>query len=118
MAEKTVNFEDFIKSLNNPVYSDLAHLREDDRIDLIGQFVTSTGNNASVLVDDLDGTPERYIRKMLRKFPHLRIAERFRRSRRRMRDSESRYRQAKFSQLNAEWDCHRRQCGGTKASTD
>ena len=77
MQEKSINFDEFIKGLNNPAYADLASMPEDERLDLMGRFVTETGKTVSIITDDEPGKPERYIKKILKRFPHLRIVERF-----------------------------------------
>lgn len=64
--------------MNNPAFADLASLDEDQRIDLIGNFCAQTGQTANVVTDSDEGKPERYIRKLLRRFPNLRVVERFR----------------------------------------
>lgn len=56
-------------------YVDLHSLAEDERIDMIGHTVTVHGKTAAVCVDDLPGKPERYIDKLTRRFPGLRIID-------------------------------------------
>jgi hypothetical protein len=58
-------------------YADLADLPEDDRIALIGKAAMA-GNVVAVCVDD-DPTDkaDRYIAKLLKRFPQLEEVERF-----------------------------------------
>lgn len=61
--------------MNKPGYTDLAGLGmdEDQRIHVIGTKVTQQRIIASVLVDDTQGTVERYIQKLQERFPGIRI---------------------------------------------
>lgn len=56
-------------------YADLADMPEDQRIDVIGNMILRTGKTAAVCTDDEPGKPERYIRKILNKFPTLSIGK-------------------------------------------
>lgn len=58
-------------------YADLADLPEDQRIQVIGEFILRTGKTTVVCTDDLPGKPERYVRKILNKFPTLSIGKTF-----------------------------------------
>jgi hypothetical protein len=54
-----------------------AHLLDEDtRIDLIGQKAMQ-GGKIAFQTDDEPGKPERYIKKLLTKFPELKIESRF-----------------------------------------
>lgn len=58
------------------VYADLADLPEDERIDIIGRTVMEQGLTVAVAVDSDRDKMERYIRKLLKRFPGIRILER------------------------------------------
>lgn len=59
------------------IYQDIADKTEDERIRQIGEIVMSRGAIVAFMVDDEPGNPERYIRKLLKQFPSVRITERF-----------------------------------------
>ena len=56
-----------------PPYKDLADQPEDERIRQIGEKVTREKFTVAVLVDDEPGKPERYIRKLLQRYPGVQI---------------------------------------------
>jgi hypothetical protein len=58
-------------------YQDLHNLPEDERIDLIGHYVTKHGLTAAFMVDDTPGKAERYISKLEAKFPDVMVVDRF-----------------------------------------
>jgi hypothetical protein len=55
-------------------YADLADLPEDDRITSIGK-TAAAGNVVGVVVDD-DAKADRYIKKLSRRFPNVRVIDR------------------------------------------
>lgn len=57
-------------------YMDVHELDEDVRIELIGQQAMGGGKVAFV-VDDEPGKADRYIQKLLTKFPELKVDKRF-----------------------------------------
>lgn len=63
--------------MNQPGFADIAFLPEDDRIEVIGKAVTATSSTVLFCVDDEPGKPDRYIRKLLSRFPHLEVVDRF-----------------------------------------
>lgn len=53
-------------------FADVADMPEDDRIDLIGRFVTTRASRPVLIaVDDEPGKAHRYIRKLTQKFPTI-----------------------------------------------
>lgn len=54
-------------------FADLADLPEDDRIKLIGQYVTDNGGRIAVVVDNEPGKADRYIRKITTRFPEVEL---------------------------------------------
>jgi hypothetical protein len=50
-------------------FADLGDFQEDDRIQIIGQYVLNHGKTVGVCIDDSPGKAERYIRKMKKEFP-------------------------------------------------
>lgn len=58
-------------------YADLHSFDEDQRIGIIGNHVLKTGATVAVLVDDVPGKAERYIRKMRERFPTIVMLEQF-----------------------------------------
>jgi hypothetical protein len=61
-------------------YIPAERLPEDKRITLIGNAVMelAVGRKAAFCVDDEPGKPERYIRKLLSRYPDLEVKEEFR----------------------------------------
>lgn len=57
-------------------YQDLFQLPEDDRIDLIGHYVTIHNESASIVTDADGGKADRYIKKLTTKFPTVEVFER------------------------------------------
>lgn len=57
-------------------YQDLANIPEDQRIEFIGEAAMA-GNATAFCVDDEPGKPERYIEKLLAKYPKIRITDQF-----------------------------------------
>lgn len=64
-----------MKKEHKPVYMDLADLEEDQRIDQIGHIVTAHQKTAAVIVDSDPGKADRYIRKLLERFPGIEVLE-------------------------------------------
>lgn len=60
-----------------PIFEDLADNPEDDRIKRIGEEVTKRGRVVCFVTDDDLGKAERYIAKLLKRFPGVRVMERF-----------------------------------------
>lgn len=58
-------------------YADLGDLEEDQRIDIIGQTVMRGRLVVGVCVDDVPGKPERYIEKLKKRYPGIRILDQF-----------------------------------------
>jgi hypothetical protein len=58
-------------------YADLADLPEDTRIDIIGRAVTLERKNVAFVVDSTPGKVERYITKLLNKYPTIVILAQF-----------------------------------------
>lgn len=56
-------------------FADLHLLAEDDRITVIGRYVTEHGKTVGVCVDDVPGKPERYARKLRERFPGIVILD-------------------------------------------
>jgi hypothetical protein len=56
-----------------PVYVDLYELEEDQRIDQIGHVVQDHGKTAAFITDADPGKSQRYIRKLLAKFPGVEV---------------------------------------------
>lgn len=51
-------------------------MKEDEKITLIGSYVKDhPGKKVGVLVDDIPGTPERYVDKLLTQFAWVEIIE-------------------------------------------
>lgn len=59
-----------------PKYMDVHQLEEDKRIDLIGEKAMA-GGKIGFHVDDEPGKADRYIQKLLTKFPELKVEHRF-----------------------------------------
>ena len=59
-----------------PRYADIADDPEDRRITKIGQ-AAMTGKTVAFVTDADPGKPERYIKKLLERFPDLEVFERF-----------------------------------------
>ena len=59
-----------------PPFLDLHRLDEDARIDLIGRTVSEGKKTVGVCVDDEEGKPERYARKIRERFPGVRLESR------------------------------------------
>lgn len=61
-----------------PAYFDAGDLAEDERIDLIGATVMKfpEGKKTAFIVDDIPGTPDRYIKKLTERFPGVVVAGR------------------------------------------
>jgi len=57
-------------------YADVADLEEDKRIDIIGEHAMQK-LKVAFCVDDEPGKADRYIKKLLTKFPELTLKERF-----------------------------------------
>lgn len=57
-------------------FVDMHRLSEDQRIEMIGHTVTEHGKTVGVCVDDEPGKPERYVRKMQRRFPTVVLLDR------------------------------------------
>lgn len=58
-------------------FADLCNLSEDQRINVIGNYVLTLdyGKDIVVAVDDIPGKRERYISKLLEKFDGIEISE-------------------------------------------
>jgi hypothetical protein len=54
-----------------PPYVDLHRLDEDARIDAIGHMVTAHNKRVAFMVDDVPEKADRYVRKLLAKFPAI-----------------------------------------------
>jgi len=63
--------------MKKPGYADRADLPENKRIDIIGKLVTDEKKTINVVVDDDGKKVDRYAKKLLTKFPHLIIIEKF-----------------------------------------
>lgn len=59
-----------------PKYMDAADLEEDKRIQIIGESAMA-GGKIAFHVDDEPGKADRYIQKLLTKFPELKVKSRF-----------------------------------------
>lgn len=57
-------------------YQDLFALPEDERINLIGHYVTAHDETVSVATDADPGKAERYIDKLTTRFPNVEVFER------------------------------------------
>lgn len=57
-------------------YADLHNLPEDDRIEVIGKCVMENRQVVAFFVDNIPGKAERYIRKLIDKFPGIVIMDR------------------------------------------
>lgn len=57
-------------------YADLHGFDEDARIDLIGRTCVEGGKTVAFVVDDVPDKPDRYVRKLLEKFPGIRVVSR------------------------------------------
>jgi hypothetical protein len=53
-------------------FRDVADLREDDRIDIIGQHVMA-GQSVGFVTDDEPGKMDRYLAKLKAKFPAIQV---------------------------------------------
>lgn len=60
-----------------PIFQDLADEPEDDRIKKIGEEVAKRGRAVAFMTDDEPGKAERYIAKLLKWFPGVRVIGRF-----------------------------------------
>lgn len=58
------------------VYQDLFNLKEDERIELIGHYVTEHNKTTAFYVED-DEKADRYVKKLTEKFPMLEVVGRF-----------------------------------------
>lgn len=56
-------------------FADLADHDEDKRINIIGSTVMSTRKTAAVVVDDVPGKLERYVKKLKERFPGIVILD-------------------------------------------
>lgn len=56
-------------------FADLADLPEDERIAMIGHYVTAHGKTVAVCVDDVQAKVDRYVRKLREGFPGLVILD-------------------------------------------
>ncbi len=74
MSPIPTTFAEYLASLNDPKFANLAVLNIDDRIELIGGYVMTTGNRSAVTIDDDRDGIASYTRNILRRFPGLRIA--------------------------------------------
>lgn len=59
-----------------PAYLDLGDMDEERRIDMIGQ-AAAAGNVVAFVTDADPGKADRYVKKLLGRFPTLRVVERF-----------------------------------------
>lgn len=57
--------------MSTPLYSDLHKLEEDKRIEAIGKTVMQFGKEICFIVDSTPGKAERYIEKLLKRFPGI-----------------------------------------------
>jgi hypothetical protein len=62
--------------MKRPHFVDLADLKEDQRIAIIGATVIRDRKTVAIVVDDDSRKVERYIAKLLRKFPTIQILRR------------------------------------------
>lgn len=63
-------------SIRAKFYQDLFRLPEDERIDLIGHYVTAHDETASIMTDADPGKADRYIEKLTTRFPNVEVFER------------------------------------------
>jgi hypothetical protein len=63
--------------VSGPQYKDLADMPEDTRIGVIGKYTMNTDKEVAFAVDNLPGKADRYMRKLLKRFPELEEVERF-----------------------------------------
>lgn len=54
---------------------DLHNLSEDDRIDVIGKIVEQD-KTVAIMVDDEPGKPQRYISKVIERYPNVMVLDR------------------------------------------
>lgn len=54
-------------------FQDMAHVEEDQRIQMIGEMVIREGKTVGVLVDDIPAKVERYLRKIKERFPQIKV---------------------------------------------
>lgn len=64
-----------------PPFSDIAHLKENDRIDLIGKTIIEAPNDGDeppviAFIVENEEKADRYIRKLEKKFPGIRVIKR------------------------------------------
>lgn len=57
-------------------YQDLYELPEDDRIKLIGHWVTDHAETVTFLTDDIPGKADRYVAKLAKWFPEIEVLDR------------------------------------------
>lgn len=57
-------------------YADLADQSEDDRIAIIGKYVTERGMTVGIAIDDDKKKVERYVAKILSRFPAVEVLSR------------------------------------------
>lgn len=60
-----------------PRLVDMVNLTEDERIDLIGNYVLQTKKNTAFVVDAIPGKANRYCKKLLERFPETVILDQF-----------------------------------------
>lgn len=58
-------------------FVDAADLAEDRRITMIGETAMKTGGKIGFITDSDPGKAERYIKKLLTRFPQLTVVDRF-----------------------------------------
>lgn len=58
-------------------YADVADLEEDKRITLIGETAMKSGGKIAFITDSDPGKADRYIKKLLTRFPQLKVVDRF-----------------------------------------
>lgn len=61
--------------MKKPMYADLGDISENNRIDLIGHRVVDHHEQVAFMVDD-DAKADRYIAKLLKKFPGVSVKTR------------------------------------------
>ncbi len=62
--------------MKRPIYRDIADLEEDDRIDMIGRKVEEQKKTVAFITDSDPGKADRYIRKLLKRFPGIQVLDR------------------------------------------
>lgn len=65
--------------MKKPFYQDLGDLDENSRIDKIGHYITAHKKVVGFIVDkgeECEGKGDRYIKKLLEKFPEVKFIER------------------------------------------